>query len=70
LGAGLGAGGKATAINQFEFDETHFKTGFWISVRASSRRLLRHGAGESSAVPLKIGVTGNPVSFSWCEIRP
>ena len=29
-------------------------SGFRISVRDSSRRLLRHGAGEPSAVPLEI----------------
>jgi len=39
-------------------DETHFKFGFWISVRVSSRRLLRHGAGEPSAIPLKIRAPG------------
>src|ERR1035441_8396502 len=50
--------GVKQIIRRSRGDETHFKTGFWISVRASLRRLLRHGEGESSAVPLKIRAPG------------
>ena len=50
--------GVKQIIRRGRGDETHFKTGFWISVRDSSRRLLRHGEGESFAVPLKIRATG------------
>jgi hypothetical protein len=65
--AGIGWIGEDTrAPGQFcrsRGDETHFNPGCSFQVRASSRRLIRHGAGESSAVPLKIrapGFAGRP----------
>jgi len=61
------AGVKQT-IRRSRGDETHFKFGFWISVRASSRRLLRHGAGESFAVPLKIRAHSATVALTMKEI--
>ena len=56
--------GVKQIIRRSRGDETHFKTGFWISVRASSRRRLRHGAGEPSAVPLKIRAIKKAASVS------
>jgi hypothetical protein len=52
--------GKGRNVTEIAHEIETLESEALISSR--SRRIVR--------VPLKIRVTGNPVSFSWCGIRP